>query len=215
MGRKKKEKFAENLTFKSLIQYDYTNAKNLIDDYIGGESITLELGCGKGEYTLALAKKYPNRKFLGVDIQGERLWKGAKEVDEQSIQNAKFFRVNIEKITQYIPKESVEEIWLTFPDPFPKNRNAKKRLVSENFLPKYMAIGKSNLRIHLKTDSELLYNYTLEILQRKKITPELLSDNVHEDEKLVDSDVVGIKTYFERKHLLAGRKIHYIRFILK
>jgi tRNA (guanine-N7-)-methyltransferase len=136
--RKKKEKFRELKTYSNVIEWNDSDAKgelNLL--FTKYQSVILELGCGRGEYTVALAKKYPETLFVGIDIQGERIWRGAKDALEGKISNAYFLRIKVENILEYIPKKRIDEIWITFPDPFPKERRSKRRLTSPMFLNMY------------------------------------------------------------------------------
>jgi len=176
------------------------------------EDIVLELGCGKGEYTLELAKKYPETLFLGIDIQGERIWRGAKDALESKINNAYFLRTQIENINEFIPKKSVSSIWITFPDPFPKDRHAKKRLTSPRFLKIYKKLLKKGGVVHLKTDSGDLYNYTKEIVGSSNFKIQKDIEDIYLEGLSIDEDINNIQTTFEIKYLREGRSIKYLRF---
>ena len=155
MGRNKKKKFKEMKSFSNVYQWNDEGFKDDVLKFFKKEkNIVFELGCGKGEYTVSLAKKFPNTLFVGVDIQGERIWRGAKYALESGLGNVYFFRMQIGNLLEYIPKSSVNEIWLTFPDPFLKDRDSKKRLTSHRFLEMYKYILRKNGIIHLKTDSK-------------------------------------------------------------
>ncbi len=143
--RNKKRKFEEVKGFSNVLEWNTPEVKDklkkLLKEY---NNVVLELGCGKGEYTVQLAKKYPETLFIGVDIQGERIWGGAKDALEDKISNAYFLRIQVENIKEYIPKKSINEIWITFPDPFPRERQSKRRLTSPRFLEIYKGLLKKN-----------------------------------------------------------------------
>ncbi len=173
-------------------------------------AITLELGCGRGEYTRALALLHPQRNFIGVDIKGGRLWQAARSALMRRQQNVAFARFRIEFITDVFAENEVDEIWITFPDPFPKNSKGNRRLTAGHFITKYRRILRPGGRIHLKTDSDLLYAFTLESLTQESCTlihdvPDLYTWPIRETE-------LTIQTRFEEMHLAEGRTIKYICF---
>lgn len=176
--------------------------------------LVLELACGGGEYTLGLAEKYPERNFIGVDIKGARIWKGARQALARSMDNVAFLRCKVEKITSFFVKEEVDEIWITFPDPFLKEGKENRRLTASAFLDRYKSILKPDGRLHLKTDSRPLYEFTIETLEHRSDI--ILHDN-HEDiySKRLPQDDLNIKTYYEKKHLKAGLSIKYVQFSFK
>lgn len=209
--RNKQSKFAEVNSFPHVFQWNIGNPKKDIKKlFKKNKQRTLELACGKGEYTVELSKMYPNKIFIGVDIQGERIWKGAKDSLEQNLTNAYFLRTQIEVLDQYIPRKSIDEIWITFPDPFLRDRQAKKRLTSPNFLKIYKKILKKNGVVNLKTDSPELYKYTLEVLKDLKL--EILENiqDIYSNPEIKEE--LKIKTTFEKKHLEHGKKIYYLKF---
>ncbi|MBI9067356.1 MAG: tRNA (guanosine(46)-N7)-methyltransferase TrmB [Salinivirgaceae bacterium] len=174
--------------------------------------IVVELGCGKGEYSVGLATAFPNKNFIGIDIKGARIWKGAKTSQEAGLKNIGFLRTRIEVINSFFDEGEVDEIWVTFPDPQQKKRRAKKRLTSSVFLAKYQKILKNNGLVHLKTDSSFLYQYTQELtllneLNIVKNTRDLYGEN------WVDK-ILSIQTYYEKLHIDEGDKINYISFHL-
>ena len=173
--------------------------------------IILELACGKGDYTLAMSKLYPNKNFIGVDIKGARIWKGAVSAHEQKLNNACFLRIYIEQLTDYFEKEEISEIWITFPDPFIKKSKRRKRLTSERFLRMYNELLPDDGKVHLKTDSDLLYDFTLESIEANNANIVMNSDDIYAGlaEK---NELLNIQTYYERMHLKEGRKIHYVQF---
>jgi tRNA (guanine-N7-)-methyltransferase len=183
-------------------------------DFFKNENpIVLELGCGKGEYSVALSERYPDKNFIGIDIKGNRIWKGATDSESNNYKNIAFLRIRIENILMCFAKDEVSEIWITFPDPQIKKKRQKKRLTHPEFLKKYSKILKNNGIIHLKTDSVFLYGYTLGVIQG-------------ENHKLLDctNDVYGtqqgrenmdVKTHYEKIYLEKDTPITYTKFILK
>jgi tRNA (guanine-N7-)-methyltransferase len=210
MGRNKIKKFDEMKNFPNVVEWGEKDAKENIGRIIKKYPyIVLELGCGKGEYVNHLASKDKEKLFLGIDIQGERIWHGAKFALDNGLENVFFLRAQIENILLFIPKKSVNEIWITFPDPFPKDRDFKKRLTSPMFIELYKVILKKDGIIHLKTDSDLLLEYTLQIVKQMKL--KLLNKNtdIYSEEDM--ENINDIQTFFERQHLKERRKIKYIR----
>ncbi|NQX92130.1 MAG: tRNA (guanosine(46)-N7)-methyltransferase TrmB [Flavobacteriales bacterium] len=178
--------------------------------------ITLELGCGKGEYSVALGRMYPERNFIGVDIKGHRFWRGAKTAHEEGMKNVAFLRTRIEFIAQFFEKGEVEDIWLTFSDPQPKDEKGSKRLTSPKFIDRYKQFLEPGKSVHVKTDSSLLYDYTMEELERLKYEIEVSSDDVHGelvnevDEQM--AKILSVRTHYETIWSEKGRNIKYIRF---
>jgi len=172
--------------------------------------IVLELGCGKGEYTTELAKYFPGRNFIGIDIKGARIWKGAKQVAEEKISNAGFLRTRIDLSESFFARNEVSEIWITFPDPQPKK--ARKRLTSPLFLNRYRNFLQPKGVIHLKTDSRELFDYTLETLQYNACEVLMHTADIY-GIPLIE-EFLSIKTFYERQFLAQGKPITYIRFRL-
>ena len=220
MGKDKLKRFSQMLTFENVIQPEI-NFYSKDDDLKGNWSavfnnqnpIVLELGCGAGEYTVALAKHYPKRNFIGIDIKGARIWKGAKSAIEEDLDNVRFLRTKVDFVTKFFGENEVDEIWLTFSDPQPKK--PKKRLTSNLFIDRYLKFLKPNGIVHLKTDSDLLYNFTLEEIKSNGF--ELLKNitNVYKD-SYVDSQnlkkVLFVKTFYEKKWIELGETIKYLGF---
>ena len=175
--------------------------------------LVIELGCGKGEYSVALAKKYPNKNFLGVDIKGSRIWAGATESKNANLSNIGFLRTRIEFIELAFSKNEVDEIWITFPDPQIKSKRAKKRLTSPLFLKKYNEFLKPNSFIHLKTDSQFLYGYTIGIVEGEGHYLEYANPDVYNARALVDN--IEIKTHYENIFLKKNLPIAYCKFKLQ
>ena len=175
--------------------------------------IVLELGCGKGEYTIGMAQKFPDLNFLGIDIKGARIWKGAKEAEEKGLKNVGFLRTRIELIESFFTCDEISEIWITFPDPQIKKRRHKKRLSGSRFLNSYKKFLNIDGWVHLKTDSTELYKYTNELLQLNNIKPEISTDNLYSGE--IESEILSIQTHYEKLFLNEGKNITYTKFNLK
>ena len=219
MAHHKLERFAENLTFKNLFQVSFEQLERDGFEYRGRWSewfgndnpITLELGCGKGDYCIALAKLHPERNYIGFDIKGARLWRGAKTATEEKMENVAFVRTRIELINRFFDKDEVSEIWITFPDPQPKK--PLKRLTSERFLSYYKQFLKEGSPIHLKTDSQELHAYTMEEViapagyEVEYHTTDLYADTTYEDEAKLT------QTFYEKMFLKEGKPITYVKFI--
>jgi len=174
------------------------------------EKIIVEFGCGRGEYVTSLAKLDSKIGCIGVDYQGERIWYGATKAIEQQIDNVLFLRTNISSIKDFISQKSVDEIWLTFPDPYPKNKHSERRLTSHTFLNIYKKILKNNGVLHLKTDSEILFNSTIDSILSYGCKIIVQNKDIYA-EKTVE-EKLQIKTHYEEKYLKIGKKIKYIKF---
>lgn len=220
MGKNKLARFAENETFANLFQLTYEQitkegfalkGKWNEDFFKNDNPIVLELGCGKGEYTVGLAKKYPNKNFIGIDIKGARLWRGCKTSNEDKMTNVAFVRTHIQMIESYFAQNEVSEIWITFPDPQLKKPN--KRLTCERFLSLYKNILKSEGIVHLKTDSQELYEYTKDevLIPSKREILYNTNDLYNSDFK---EDVIEIQTFYEAMYLKIGKPITYLKFKL-
>jgi len=174
--------------------------------------LILELACGKGEYTTGLAQLYPHKNFIGVDIKGNRIWAGAKFSIENNLTNVAFLRTQIHKIDTYFTKDEVQEIWITFPDPQLRMSKAKKRLVHPRFLRLYQRILQPSGKIHLKTDSPELYNFTKTVIKLYQLVLISDVDDVHKDGKV--SKELGIKTHYESLDIAESKRVFYICFSL-
>lgn len=198
-------------SFKEVYQLDHPLKGNWNRDFFQNEHpITLELGCGKGEYTVGLAKAFPQINFIGIDIKGARMWKGAREIQQLGLQNAGFLRTRIELIESFFAPTEVNEIWITFPDPQPKK--AKKRLSSPQFLNRYQRFMKPEGIIHLKTDSRELYDYSLNILRYNNCKVLWNTTDVYASPPY--DQVLSIKTFYENQFLMQGKPITYIRSVI-
>ncbi len=174
----------------------------------------LEIGCGKGEYTVGLGKAFPHKNFIGLDIKGDRMWHGAKESLEQGLHNIAFLRTQAEHICSFFDEGEISEIWLTFPDPQEKKIRAKKRLTSPQFLDRYKKILKPNSSIHLKTDNALFFQFTLSVINQGKHHLLESTNNLYADAHINEPLLKEIQTFYEKSFLKKGKSIHYIKFTL-
>ncbi len=226
--RNKLQKFAELLTFPNVYQnYDPKHpqltgmngeevemkGKWRSDHFQNDDTITLELACGRGEYTLDLARRYPNQNFIGVDVKGARIWKGARTAIREELHNVAFLRTRIEQIALFFESSEVDEIWITFPDPFLRKSKANRRLTAPNFLKAYRQILKPGGLVHLKTDEPNLYEFTLEVLQADEEVNILYQDDDIYSKELPFPEL-ETKTYYEKMHLEARKTIKYVRFTI-
>ena len=219
MGKNKLKKFAEMETFDNVFQYPFAVVERdgfplkgrwKSDFFKNDNPIVLELGCGKGEYAVGLARRFPEKNYNGVDIKGARMWTGAKSAVKEGISNVAFLRTNIELITRFFEPGEVSEIWITFPDP--QMKKVRKRLTSSRFLELYREILVADGIVHLKTDSPFLYTYTDALVKLNNMPTEVnTSDLYHSD--IVD-DILEIKTFYEQQWLDRGLTIKYIKFHL-
>ena len=217
MGKNKLKKFAEMETFSNVFQPPYKPmAGRWREDFFHNDHpIVLELGCGRGEYTVGLAQKYPDKNFIGVDIKGARMWAGAKEAELNDIKNAAFLRTQIEFITEFFAANEVDEIWITFCDP--QMKKATKRLTSTYFMQRYQQIVKPNGLIHLKTDSPFLYTYTTEMLRLNPYPVRCSTDDLYAktlDSNELFADARALQTHYEKQWLDRGLSIKYIEWQL-
>ncbi|MGD0754400.1 MAG: tRNA (guanosine(46)-N7)-methyltransferase TrmB [Bacteroidales bacterium] len=173
--------------------------------------LVLELGCGKGEYTVGLANNFPDKNFIAIDIKGARMWRGAKTANELKFPNVAFLRTRIEFINSFFSEDEVDEIWITFPDPHPGGRNSNKRLTSPWFLNSYRLFLKDKGIIHLKTDNKELYDFTSKVLNFNKLDIILSTNDLYSEK--TDS-ILSIRTHYEKIFLDAGLKINYLSFRL-
>tara|TARA_B100000886_G_scaffold340425_1_gene309890 strand:+ start:929 stop:1564 length:636 start_codon:yes stop_codon:yes gene_type:complete len=175
--------------------------------------LVVELGCGKGEYSLGLSRKYPKKNFLGIDVKGARMWKGASDANNEGISNAAFLRTRVEFIEYCFAKSEVDEIWITFPDPQIKKKRAKNRLTHPVFLERYSNILQDNGLIHLKTDSQFLHGYTLGIIEGHHHHLEDAEHDIYN--AVLKRENMEIKTHYEKLFLAKNMPISYLRFRLK
>lgn len=223
MSKGKLQKFAEMETFKNVFQYPYsvisevpfTMKGHWREQYFHNDNpIVLELGCGKGEYTVGLARMYPNINFIGVDIKGARIYTGAKQALEENLPNVAFLRTSIEIIDRFFGQDEVQEIWLTFSDP--QMKNVHKRLTSTFFMNRYRHFLINNGIIHLKTDSNFLFTYTTYMVEKNNLPVLLRTEDLYHTDGLDDRtrEILGIHTYYENQWIERGLSIKYMKFEL-
>jgi len=222
-SKNKLKRFNENNTFSNVFQPsrdDLVNNQYSLKGkwnetfFKNNNPLVLELGCGKGEYSVELAKKYPNKNFIGIDIKGARFWRGAKTAIEESIPNVAFIRTQIELVEYVFSENEVDEIWITFPDPQIKYKRTKHRMTNSVFLQRYKHILKSDGIINLKTDSEFMHGYTLGLLHGEGHEVIYANHNVYKQEGSPE-EVTSIQTYYESQYLEHNKPITYIRFKIK
>lgn len=224
MGSKNKlRRFKENETFSNVFQPSRAELVNSNFNLKGhwrasvfknNNPLVLELGCGKGEYATALAQKYPNKNFIGIDIKGARFWRGAKTALEEKIANVVFLRTQIELIDHAFANNEVDEIWITFPDPQIKYKRTKHRMTNATFLERYKMILKPEGIVNLKTDSEFMHGYTLGLLHGAGHEVLYANHNVYKQEGS-PKEVTSIQTFYESQYLEQNKPITYIRFKIK
>lgn len=222
MGKDKIKRFQECETFKCMIQAqfdeifnsEYKLRGNWNRDFFENDNpIILELGCGRGEYTVNLAKRYPNINFIGIDIKGARMWRGAKSATEDNMKNIAFIRTRIEFINSFFAENEISEIWITFPDPQLKKNRIKKRLTGNLFLNMYAKLLKADGKINLKTDNRHLHEYTKAICSQNELSVDFYCNDIYNNQKIdVESDLLTIQTTYEAKFLRQGMPITYIKF---
>ena len=216
MGRRKLDKFKDNEESRYVLQ----PGKEIFGKIKGNwktryfqntNPVVLELACGRGEYTIGMARLFPNKNFIGVDIKGPRIWRGRKIAEEEALKNVGFLRSHIQNLEDFFEKSEIDDIWITFPDPRPKGRDERRRLTNQRFLDIYRHIIKPGGWIYLKTDNNELYEYSLEVLSGLKdvsdleYTPDLYASNLLNDH-------YGIQTTYEKRYLEEKIKIKYLKF---
>jgi len=223
-GKNKLRQFAEVTSFPNVLEafsfddgYLHLNEDEKIQmkglwasEFFGNDHpVCLELACGKGEYTLGLARLYPQCNFVGVDIKGNRIWKGAREALQQQLDNAGFLRSRIEFINEYFNEGEVSDIWIIFPDPFRRKRDDNNRLTSKPFLDRLHILMREGAKLHLKTDSESLFQFSLKSIEvHPHFDLEFFDQDIDRNPR---SEELAIKTFYEKKHLAEGKKISYLR----
>ncbi|MDP4187482.1 MAG: tRNA (guanosine(46)-N7)-methyltransferase TrmB [Bacteroidota bacterium] len=222
MAKHKLARFAQMKTFGNVLEpafeecfrTDYKLKGKWNEQYFKNDHpIVLELGCGKGEYTVGLGKKYPLKNFIGIDIKGARMWRGAKQALEGNLTNVAFLRTRIEFINSFFAENEVSEIWITFPDPQLRKGRANKRLTSSRFLASYKQFLSDEGLIHLKTDNDFLYHYTLDVAQLNKLEVLVHTDDLY-NSVFRETEESDIKTFYEQQFLEAGLSIKYLKFKL-
>jgi len=228
LGKDKLRRFDEMKTFKNVFQnFDYNSGT--ATNFKGEEStlngkwheyyfknqnpITLELACGKGEYTVELARRFQERNFIGIDIKGARIHKGAKDSLAEGLDNIAFLRAKIQLLDKFFNKNEVAEIWITFCDPFPKDRHEKHRLTAANFLELYRKVCTKDAIIHLKHDSEDFFDYSIDVVKNQQLEILKLERDIYVN-GASDSVLTDVQTHYEKSHLQKGKKINYLQFKL-
>jgi tRNA (guanine-N7-)-methyltransferase len=222
VGKNKLARWAEMKSFKNIIEApvdevfskDHSLKGNWNKVCFKNENpVVLELGCGKGEYTIGLASRFPRNNYIGIDIKGARMWRGAKTAHEKGILNVAFLRTRIEFISSFFSRDEVDEIWITFPDPHPKRRNAGKRLISPFFLNSYRQFLKDHGIVHLKTDNIDLWNYAVKVIKHSDLEIVVSTEDLYSGE--INNDIFLIRTHYEKIFLKQGKKICYLAFRLE
>lgn len=226
--RNKLQKFAELLTFPNVLENFDPRQPQLIGEgalplerkgqwakgqFLNEHPITIELACGRGEYSLQLARQYPNRNFIGLDIKGARIWKGATIALEEDLKNVAFLRTRIEQVPLFFAPSEVDEIWITFPDPFLRQSKKARRLTSPVFLERYRQILRPGGLVHLKTDSPELFEFSQNVFEKDPRVEVLYQkEDIYKDD--LQYPELEFKTYYEKMHLKEGKSIKYIRFTI-
>jgi tRNA (guanine-N7-)-methyltransferase len=220
--KNKHRKFSEINTFANVVQPELRFPVN--DHYLKGKwgqnffynnnPIVLEVGCGKGEYTIGLAKAYPDINFIGIDIKGNRLWTGARYALEHAYHNVGFLRIQAEHLESIFAPGEISGIWVTFPDPQPNKPRERKRLTSPAFLALYKKFLRADAPVFLKTDNHNLFEYTMEVINDSNHSLHLATDDLYGNPRETDPLVLSIQTYYEKKYLENGKKICFVKFSL-
>lgn len=221
MAKRKAKKFAEVNSFKNcfFLSFEESRAEGLPlkgkwnkDYFKNNNPIVLELGCGKGEYTVGLAQRYPDINFIGVDIKGNRIWTGARTATDNKMNNVAFIRTRIDFIDTCFSSNEVNEIWITFPDPQPQKSRIRNRLTNMIFINRYKKILENNGIVNLKTDSEPFYDFTREVIAENKLEELDATNDLYSNSTKRDESLTSIKTYYEKKFSDKGFKICYLKF---
>lgn len=218
MGKNKLQRYSDNKGFENVFEHtEFKDEKFPKGNWAGKifknkNPIVVELACGKGEYTTNLAHSYPDKNFIGIDIKGDRIWKGAIRAQDEELDNVRFLRCYIDHLEQFFDKGEISELWITFPDPYLKKSDAKKRLTSPKFLEIYRKVAAEDAVVNLKTDSEPLFRFTLEVINDQSLGVLARFDDLYTEDDL--NEELRIKTYYEKKHLERNRTIQYVRFSL-
>jgi tRNA (guanine-N7-)-methyltransferase len=222
VGKNKLARWAELGTFDKVIQHEDeagfgiehpVKGKWRSDIFKNQNPVILELGCGRGEYTTALSMRFPDNNYIGVDIKGSRLWRGAKTAHENKLRNAAFLRIRIEFINSFFAEDEVDEIWLTFPDPHPEKKNSNKKLTCPWFLNNYRKFLINNGIIHLKTDNHDLFRYTKNLIERNNLKIIASTSDLYAE--LTEDELLLVRTHYEDLFLKQGMKINYLAFRLE
>lgn len=225
MGKDKIRRFQENETFTCMVQplfeeifgKDYKLKGRWREDFFKNNNpIVLELGCGRGEYTVGLAQRNPDKNFIGIDVKGARMWRGGRTATDEGMNNVGFIRTRIEFITSFFAKDEIDEIWITFPDPQLNKKRVKKRLTGAPFLTMYSSFLKPEGTVNLKTDSNHLHLYTKEVIKVNNLNCLVASDNIYNAPKgAIHEEVTALKTTYEARYLAENKPITYLKFHIK
>jgi tRNA (guanine-N7-)-methyltransferase len=210
MGHKKLIRFEEINVFENVFQHSTEMKGKWKEHFKNDQSITLELACGKGEYSVGQGRLYSNRNFIGIDIKGNRIWRGAKTALDENLSNVAFLRAEIDKLPEYFEKDEAAEIWITFPDPQLRLSKARKRLTHPKFLRLYQQILQKGGLVHLKTDSPDLYNFTKIVINLYNLEVLVDYDNLYQQQNLAPE--LFIKTHYESLDIAQSNRIHYLQF---
>lgn len=220
MGKNKLERFSEISDYREVLELtdfqdeevEKPRGRWQPDIFKNRNPVVLELACGKGAYTLELARRYPGKNFVGVDIKGARIWKGARRARQEGLENVRFLRIYIDHLEEYFAAGEVDDIWITFPDPYPKGSDRDKRLTSPKFLSIYQKVLVPGGLVRLKTDSDKLFDFTRRVVQKTGCGVKEVVENVYRERP--DDELLTIKTDYEKRHLENGRSISFISFEL-
>lgn len=210
MGQKKLIRFEEINRFENVFQHTIEMKGKWHDYFKNNHPIILELACGRGEYSVGMGRLFSNKNFIGIDIKGNRIWKGAKTALEEKLLNVAFLRAEIDKINEYFSTDEVAEIWITFPDPQLRLSKAKKRLTHPKFLRLYQQVLQQDGLVHLKTDSPDLYNFTKTVIELYKLDVVVDFDNLYQNQNLAKE--LYIKTHYESLDIAQSNRVHYLQF---
>jgi tRNA (guanine-N7-)-methyltransferase len=213
MPRRKLKKLLEVRTFENVFDAKAENVEEKLRRYLNNtERVTLELGCGQADYSINLALLHPDKYFIGIDRKAARIWNASKNAEAGGVKNAAFLISYIERLDEIFKTMKAEEIWITFPDPYPRRGSMKKRLTHPRFLEVYKKITAPGAAINLKTDDETLYEYTLSVIEEEKLKLIKAAGDLYAEENLSDEE--KIRTKYEKMHLAEGKKIKLVRFSL-
>ena len=220
MSKGKLEKFEEVSAFENTLELtdfqgngsEKPKGQWRSDIFENDNPIVLELACGKGTYTLELARRNPNKNYLGIDIKGDRIWRGAKTALDEGLDNVRFMRMYIDHLEEYFAPDEIDDVWITFPDPYPRSPDSNKRLTSPKFLAIYQQVLKPDATIQFKTDDDDLFSFTKEVVDETGCEVLDLVEDIYQERP--DDELITIKTNYEKSHLAKGRTISYLKFKL-
>lgn len=213
MSRKKEERFQAIKSMENVYELIDLDGKGVPEVYFDNDNpVVVELGCGKGDYVIELARRFPRKNFIGIDIKGDRIYIGAKKALNEHLLNVVFIRTYVQFLKRHIKANYIDELWITFPDPYPSSTKSRKRLTSPFFLNIYKGLLKENGIVHFKTDDPDLFEFTLDTLKKEHANIDFVTDDLYNNHLIHPQ--LTIKTTYEKRHLANGKKIKYIRFQL-